>query len=279
MALAGNKALALLDAIGNANAKGEYYLTEAVAIAQDMGLKAVAIAAEEDDVRGINTKAQLAEAEAVLQQRLRLAAMQAGVTLIAPETVFLSADTKLGKDVTIEPNVYFGPGVKVESGAVIHAFSHIEGAHIGPGVSVGPFARLRPGAELARNAKVGNFVEIKNAEIGEGAKVSHLTYVGDAEVGARSNLGAGTVTCNYDGINKHHTKIGADVFVGTHSSLVAPVTVGDGAYIATGSVITHDVPADALAIARGRQENKDGYAPRIRARAEAFKKAKAASKE
>jgi bifunctional UDP-N-acetylglucosamine pyrophosphorylase/glucosamine-1-phosphate N-acetyltransferase len=169
--------------------------------------------------------------------------------------------------------------VKVESGAVIHAFSHIEGAHIGPGVSVGPFARLRPGAELARNAKVGNFVEIKNAEIGEGAKVNHLTYVGDAEVGARSNLGAGTVTCNYDGINKHHTKIGADVFVGTHSSLVAPVTVGDGAYIATGSVITHDVPADALAIARGRQENKDGYAPRIRARAEAFKKAKTASKE
>jgi bifunctional UDP-N-acetylglucosamine pyrophosphorylase/glucosamine-1-phosphate N-acetyltransferase len=269
----------LIDKLSTNNAQGEFYATDLVELANEAGHKIGYGVAPERDVMGVNDRKQLARAEALFQDVRRDDFMAAGVTMKDPSTVYVSYDTEIARDVTIEPNVYFGPGVTVESGAVIHAFSHIEGAHIGPGVSVGPFARLRPGAELARNAKVGNFVEIKNAEIGEGAKVNHLTYVGDAEVGARSNLGAGTVTCNYDGINKHHTKIGADVFVGTHSSLVAPVTVGDGAYIATGSVITHDVPADALAIARGRQENKDGYAPRIRARAEAFKKAKTASKE
>ena len=264
MALAGNKALALLDAIGNANAKGEYYLTEAVAIAQDMGLKAVAIAAEEDDVRGINTKAQLAEAEAVLQQRLRLAAMQAGVTLIAPETVFLSADTKLGKDVTIEPNVVFGPGVTVEDGATIRAFSHLEGAHVGKGARVGPFARLRPGADLGADVHIGNFVEVKQATVEAGAKANHLAYIGDARVGEGANIGAGTITCNYDGVAKHRTDIGKGAFIGSNSSLVAPVKIGDGAYVGSGSVVTKDVPDDALAVARAKQENKEGWARRLR---------------
>ena len=264
MALAGDKALALLDAIGNANAKGEYYLTDAVAIAQDMGLKAVAITAEEDDVRGINTKAQLAEAEAVLQQRLRFAAMQAGVTLIAPETVFLSADTKLGKDVTIEPNVVFGPGVTVEDGATIRAFSHLEGAHVGKGARVGPFARLRPGADLGADVHIGNFVEVKQATVEAGAKANHLAYIGDARVGEGANIGAGTITCNYDGVAKHRTDIGKGAFIGSNSSLVAPVKIGDGAYVGSGSVVTKDVPDDALAVARAKQENKEGWARRLR---------------
>jgi len=264
MALAGTHALAILDRIGNANAKGEYYLTDAVAIARDMGLTATAIETTEDEVRGINTKAQLAEAEAVLQKRLRAAALDAGVTMVAPETVFLSADTKFGKDVTIEPNVVFGPGVTVDDGAVIRSFSHLEGAHIGKNARVGPFARLRPGADLGVDVHIGNFVEVKAAQIEDGAKANHLAYLGDARVGAGANIGAGTITCNYDGYAKHHTDIGKGAFVGTNSSLVAPVKIGDGAYIGSGSVITAEVPADALAVARGRQTVKEGWAKRLR---------------
>jgi bifunctional UDP-N-acetylglucosamine pyrophosphorylase/glucosamine-1-phosphate N-acetyltransferase len=263
MALAGAHALAILDRINNVNAKGEYYLTDAVAIARDMGLKAVAIETTEDDVRGINTKAQLAEAEAVLQRRLRAAAMEAGVTMIAPETVFLAADTKLGRDVTIEPNVVFGPGVTVEDGATIRSFSHLEGAHIGKGARVGPFARLRPGAELGSDVHIGNFVEVKAATIEAGAKANHLTYIGDARVGEGANIGAGTITCNYDGMAKHRTDIGKGSFVGSNSSLVAPVKIGDGAYVGSGSVVTKDVPAGALVVARARQAVKEGWAKRL----------------
>jgi bifunctional UDP-N-acetylglucosamine pyrophosphorylase/glucosamine-1-phosphate N-acetyltransferase len=264
MALAGQHALAILERIGNANAKGEYYLTDAVALAQDMGLKAVAIETGEDDVLGINTKAQLAQAEAVLQTRLRTAAMDAGVTMVAPETVFLSVDTKFGKDVTIEPNVVFGPGVTVDDGAVIRSFSHLEGAHVGKGARVGPYARLRPGADLGEDVHIGNFVEVKAAKIEAGAKANHLSYIGDARVGAGANIGAGTITCNYDGVAKHHTDIGAGAFIGSNSALVAPVKIGDGAYVGSGSVVTKDVPADALAIARAEQTVKEGWAKRLR---------------
>jgi bifunctional UDP-N-acetylglucosamine pyrophosphorylase/glucosamine-1-phosphate N-acetyltransferase len=264
MALAGKHALKILNRIGNSNAKGEFYLTDAVAIAREMGLKAAAIETLEDDVRGINTKAQLAEAEAVLQKRLRNAALEAGVTMVAPETVFLSADTKFGKDVTIEPNVVFGPGVTVDDGATIRSFSHLEGAHVGKGARVGPFARLRPGADLGNEVHIGNFVEVKAARIEAGAKANHLAYIGDARVGANANVGAGTITCNYDGVAKHHTDIGKGAFIGSNSALVAPVKIGDGAYIGTGSVITKDVPAGALAVARAKQAVKEGWAKRLR---------------
>jgi bifunctional UDP-N-acetylglucosamine pyrophosphorylase/glucosamine-1-phosphate N-acetyltransferase len=264
MAIAGDKALAILKRIGNSNAKGEYYLTDAVAIARDMGLKAIAIETGEDDVRGINTKEQLAQAEAVLQTRLRVAAMEAGVTMIAPETVFLCADTKFGKDVTIEPNVVFGPGVTVEDGATIRSFSHLEGAHVGKGARVGPFARLRPGADLGKDVHIGNFVEVKEAKIEAGAKANHLSYIGDARVGEGANIGAGTITCNYDGVAKHRTDIGAGAFIGSNSSLVAPVKIGDGDYVGSGSVVTKDVPADALALGRGEQTIKEGWAKRLR---------------
>jgi bifunctional UDP-N-acetylglucosamine pyrophosphorylase/glucosamine-1-phosphate N-acetyltransferase len=263
MALAGRHALAILERIGNANAKGEYYLSDAVAIARDMGLKAVAIETGEDDVRGINTKVQLAEAEAVLQQRLRAAAMEAGVTMTAPQTVFLSADTKLGRDVVIEPNVVFGPGVTVDDGAVIRSFSHLEGAHIGKGARVGPYARLRPGADIRNDVHIGNFVEVKQATIEAGAKANHLAYIGDARVGAGANIGAGTITCNYDGVAKHCTDIGKGAFIGSNSSLVAPIKIGDGAYVGSGSVVTKDVPAGALAVARAKQAVKEGWAKRL----------------
>src|SRR5471030_2475887 len=229
-----------------------------------MGLKALAIETSEDDVRGINTKAQLAQAEAVLQNRLRAAALEAGVTMVAPDTVFLSADTKFGKDVTIEPNVVFGPGVTVEDGALIRSFSHLEGAHVGKGARVGPFARLRPGAKLGADVHVGNFVEVKQATIEAGAKANHLSYIGDARVGEGANIGAGTITCNYDGAAKHHTDIGAGAFIGSNSSLVAPVKIGDGAYVGSGSVVTKDVPPDALAVARTKQTVKEGWAKRLR---------------
>jgi bifunctional UDP-N-acetylglucosamine pyrophosphorylase/glucosamine-1-phosphate N-acetyltransferase len=229
-----------------------------------MGLKAIAIETSEDDVRGINTKAQLAQAEDVLQSRLRAAAMDAGVTMIAPQTVFLCADTKFGKDVTIEPNVVFGPGVKVEDGALIRSFSHLEGAHVGKGACVGPFARLRPGAKLGTEVHIGNFVEVKAAIIETGAKANHLSYIGDARVGAGANIGAGTITCNYDGMAKHHTDIGAGAFIGSNSSLVAPVKIGKGAYVGSGSVVTKNVPADALTIERNKQTIKEGWAKRLR---------------
>ena len=264
MALDGKHALAILDRIGNANAKSEYYLSDAVTVARDLGLTAVAIETSEDDVRGINTKVQLAEAEVVLQQRLRMAAMEAGVTMIAPETVYLSADTKLGKDVTIEPNVVFGPGVTVEDGATIRSFSHLEGAHVGKGARVGPFARLRPGADLGKDVHIGNFVEVKEAKIEAGAKANHLSYIGDARVGEGANIGAGTITCNYDGVAKHRTDIGNGAFIGSNTALVAPVKIGDGAYIGTGTVVTKDVPAGALAIARAKQTIKEGWAKRLR---------------
>ena len=265
MALAGDSALAILQQIGNHNRKAEYYLTDAVEIARTMKLAAVAVEVEEDEVRGINTKKELAEAEAVAQQRLRRAALDSGVTLVAPETVFLSADTKFGKDVVVEPYVVFGEKVSVDDGAVIHSFSHLVGAHIGKGASVGPFARLRPGTRLGEGAHIGNFVELKEATVEAGAKANHLSYIGDAVVGAEANIGAGTITCNYDGAAKHRTAIGRGAFIGSNSALVAPVEIGEGAYIGSGSVITANVPADALAVARGRQVVKEGWATRLRA--------------
>ena len=274
MALAGQHALAILDAIDDKNAQSEFYLTSAVEVARAKGLTAVFVEVEEVEAFGVNDRVQLAGAETLLQQRMRKAAMLAGATMIAPETVFLNHDTKLGRDVLIEPNVVFGPKVTVEDGAVIHAFSHLEGAHVGPGVSVGPFARLRPGARLAKDAKVGNFVEIKNAEVGEGAKISHLSYIGDAIVGAQANIGAGTITCNYDGFRKFTTEIGKNAFIGSNSSLVAPVKIGDGAFVGSGSVVTRDVAADALAVARGQQVEKPGWANAFRARPENVAKKK-----
>ncbi len=264
MAFAGKSALAILEKIGNRNRKSEFYLTDAVEIARGMNLRAVAVEGEEDDVRGINTKAQLAAAEAAAQQRLRKAALEAGVTLVAPETVFLSADTTFGRDVVVEPYVIFGEKVTVEDGAVIHSFSHLAGAHVGKGVSVGPFARLRPGTRLGEGSRIGNFVEVKEAVVEAGAKANHLSYIGDAFVGANANVGAGTITCNYDGADKHRTTIGKGAFIGSNSALVAPVEIGEGAYIASGSVITENVPADALALARGRQTVKEGWASRLR---------------
>jgi bifunctional UDP-N-acetylglucosamine pyrophosphorylase / glucosamine-1-phosphate N-acetyltransferase len=264
MAFAGKTALAILDEIGNANSKGEYYLVDAVGIARKKGLEAVVIETSEDEVRGINTKAQLAEAESVMQARLRKQAMDAGVTLIAPETVYLAADTKFGSDVTIEPFVVIGPGVSIADGAVIHSFSHIIQSSIGKNALVGPFARLRPGTSLGEGAKIGNFVETKAVTLEAGVKVNHLSYIGDAEVGANSNIGAGTITCNYDGYSKHKTTIGKGAFVGTNSSLVAPVKIGNGAYIGSGSVITRDVPDDAMAVERSQQSIREGGAVRYR---------------
>lgn len=278
MAINGQKALDLLGRIGNNNAKGEYYLTDLVEIARSLGGKAVAVDAPESELTGCNNRAELAVIERLWQERRRHELMVSGVTMIAPETVFLSHDTVIGQDALIEPNVVFGPGVTVEGGAIIHAFSHLEGAHVSAGATVGPFARLRPGANLAEGSKVGNFCEVKKAEIGKGAKVNHLTYIGDAVVGAETNIGAGTITCNYDGVNKHETRIGAGAFIGSNSSLVAPVSIGDGALIASGSVITEDVPADALAFGRARQEMKPGRAAVIRERNLAIKAAKKSGK-
>ena len=264
MAFDGRRALEIIEKIGNANRKGEYYLTDAVALVRKAGGEAVVIETSEDEVRGINTKAQLAEAEQVMQTRLRQAALDAGVTLVAPETVYLAADTSFGSDVTIEPFVVIGPGVSIGDGAVIHSFSHIVQASIGKDASVGPYARLRPGTLLGAGAKIGNFVETKAATLEAGVKVSHLSYIGDAHIGAGSNIGAGTITCNYDGFGKHRTTIGSGAFIGSNSSLVAPVTIGDGAYIGSGSVITRDVPADALALERSAQTNREGGGKRYR---------------
>ena len=253
----------LIDAVGNDNASGEYYLTDVVEIARNRALKVTAVACDEAQTLGINSRADLAAADAVFQGRARAELLELGVTLMAPETVYLSADTIIGRDTVIEPNVVFGPGVTVESGATIRTFSHLEGCHVSRGSVVGPYARLRPGTELAEDTRIGNFVEIKNAEIAEGAKVNHLSYIGDATVGAATNIGAGTITCNYDGVMKHKTTIGEGVFVGSNTMLVAPVNVGDGAMTATGTVVTKDVEPDALAVARSKQENKPGYARKL----------------
>jgi len=255
--------MSLIDAVGNDNAAGEYYLPDVVEIARSHGLKVTAVACDESQTLGVNSRADLAAADAVFQARARAELLDLGVTLMAPETIYVSADTIIGRDTVIEPNVVFGPGVTVESGATIRAFSHLEGCHVSRGAIVGPYARLRPGAELAENTRIGNFVEIKNAEIAEGAKVNHLSYIGDASVGATSNIGAGTITCNYDGVMKHRTTIGENVFVGSNTMLVAPVTLGDGAMTATGTVVTRDVEADALAVARAKQDNKPGYARKL----------------
>ncbi len=262
---------ALIDAVGNNNAAGEYYLTDIVAIARQQGLSATVVTCDEAETLGVNSRHELARAEALFQTNARRAAMEDGVTLIAQDTVFFAHDTVIGRDTTIEPNVVFGPGVTVESGATIRAFSHLEGCHVSRGSVVGPYARLRPGAELAEDVKVGNFVEVKNATLDAGAKVNHLSYIGDASVGAASNIGAGTITCNYDGVFKHKTTIGAEAFIGSNTMLVAPVTVGDGAMTASGSVITRDVPAGDLAVARAKQDNKAGFATRLFAKLRAQK--------
>ncbi|TDH57420.1 bifunctional UDP-N-acetylglucosamine diphosphorylase/glucosamine-1-phosphate N-acetyltransferase GlmU [Dankookia rubra] len=247
-----------LDAVGNDNSKGEYYLTDIVGLAVADGRRVVAEEASEAELAGANSRAELALLEAGMQTRLREAAMAGGATLTAPETVFLSWDTRLGQDVSIAPNVVFGPGVTVEDAVEIRAFSHLEGCLVRSGAVIGPFARLRPGTEVGREAHVGNFVELKAATLAEGAKANHLSYLGDVTVGARANIGAGTITCNYDGVHKHRTEIGAGAFIGSDTALVAPVRVGARALVAAGSVITEDVPDDALAIARGRQATKPG---------------------
>jgi bifunctional UDP-N-acetylglucosamine pyrophosphorylase/glucosamine-1-phosphate N-acetyltransferase len=273
MAIRGDVAVALLDKVGNSNAKGEYYLTDIVAIARDLGHQTAIVIAPEEEVHGVNDRVQLAAAERMMQERLRQDVMLSGVTMIAPQTVFLSHDTRIGRDTVIEPNVVFGPGVVVDEGAVVHSFSHLEGTRIAAGAGVGPFARLRPGASIGPKAKVGNFVEIKNTELGAGAKVSHLTYLGDASVGANANIGAGTITCNYDGFGKYRTEIGEGAFVGSNSALVAPVRIGRGAFVGSGSVFTENVPDDALGLGRGRQTVKEGWAVGFREKALAAKEA------
>ncbi|WP_114284221.1 bifunctional UDP-N-acetylglucosamine diphosphorylase/glucosamine-1-phosphate N-acetyltransferase GlmU [Candidatus Halocynthiibacter alkanivorans] len=266
----------LVSQVGNDNAAGEFYLTDIVAIASQAGLSATAVSCDEAETLGINSRAELARGEAAFQARARAEALDTGVTLIAADTVYFSHDTLIGRDAIIEPNVVFGPGVTVETGARIRAFSHLEGCHVSTGAIVGPYARLRPGAELANNARVGNFVEIKNAQIGEGAKVGHLSYIGDATLGDACNIGAGTITCNYDGVFKHHTEIGESAFIGSNTMLVAPVSVGDHALTASGAVITSDVPAEALAISRAKQVNKPGLGRRLM---DKLKAAKAAQKK
>ncbi len=256
----------LVAELGNDNAKGEYYLTDVVKLARGRGLACSAVTCPEAETLGVNSRADLAAAEATFQARARRAALDGGVTLTAPETVHFAFDTRLEADVIVGPYVVFGPEVTVDRGAEIRTFCHLEGCHVGGGATVGPFARLRPGAEIGSAAHVGNFCEIKAASLGEGAKVNHLTYIGDAEIGAGTNIGAGTITCNYDGVSKHRTIIGERVFVGSNTALVAPVSVGDEALVAAGSVITESVPGGALAVARGRQENKAGLGARLMAR-------------
>lgn len=261
----------LIGAVGNDNAAGEYYLTDIVELANGRGLSCAVVTCDEAETMGINTRAELAAAEAVFQTRRRAEVMAAGATLVAPDTVFFAADTEIGRDTVIEPHVVFGPGVRIAAGVTIRAFSHIEGAQVASGAVIGPYARLRPGTDLGEAARIGNFVEIKNARLSGGVKVNHLSYVGDAEIGAGTNVGAGTVTCNYDGVLKHRTVIGAGAFIGSNTMLVAPVTVGDGAMTASGSVITMNVPDEALAVARARQVNKPGFARRLRDRLLAIK--------
>jgi bifunctional UDP-N-acetylglucosamine pyrophosphorylase/glucosamine-1-phosphate N-acetyltransferase len=264
----------LLGRVGNENSKGEYYLTDVIGLAVAQGLSAQATFAPEEAVMGVNSQGELAQAEAAFQARRRRQLMADGVSMTAPDTVHLAHDTEIGAGAVIEPYVVFGPKVRIAGGATIRAFSHIEQAAVHAGAIVGPYARLRPGADIGPNAHVGNFVEVKNVKVGEGAKLNHLTYVGDGSIGARSNIGAGVIFCNYDGFDKFETHIGADAFIGSDTALVAPVTVGDGAFTGTGSVITQDVPAGALALGRSRQVNKEGWAEAFRSMKKANRKPK-----
>jgi bifunctional UDP-N-acetylglucosamine pyrophosphorylase/glucosamine-1-phosphate N-acetyltransferase len=264
MAVRSNALFPLLARVGNANAAGEYYLPDIIGLIIADGGIARVIETDADEVAGVNSRAELAAVEAIWQRRRRAAAMADGVTLIDPDSVFFAHDTTIANDVTIEPFVVFGPGVRVAGGTTIHAHSHIEGADIGEDCSIGPFARLRPGTVLGTRARIGNFVETKKAVLGAGAKANHLTYLGDATIGAGANIGAGTITCNYDGFFKHQTSIGAGAFIGSNSALVAPVTIGDGAIVAAGAVITTDVDADSLALVRPKQISKPGWAKRFR---------------
>jgi len=270
--------LDLLAGVEPDNAKGEYYLTDVVGLARAAGLHATAITCPEEETLGVNARTDLAAAEAAFQARARAEALANGTTLVDPGSVWFALDTVVGRDVVIEPNVFFGPGVTVESGALIHSFCHLTGCHISRGAEIGPFARLRPGAEIAEDARIGNFVEVKNSIVEEGAKVNHLSYIGDTRVGPRSNIGAGTITCNYDGFFKYRTEIGEQAFIGSNTSLVAPVTIGAGAMVAAGSVITEDVAPGALAFARARQEGKPGLATKFRERLRALKAARTAPK-
>lgn len=277
MAFDGARMWGIIGDIGNDNAKGEYYLTDAVAVARARGWACTSVEGPVEDASGVNSRVELAELEAVFQGRMRRAAMENGATLVDPASVWFSPDTRLGRDVVVEPSVVFGPGVTVADGVTIRSFSHLEGAHVGAGAIVGPFARLRPGTVVGEGCHIGNFVELKNSVLGKGSKANHLSYLGDADIGTGTNVGAGTITCNYDGFLKHRTTIGDGVFVGTHTTLVAPVTVENGAYIAAATVVTRTVPSDALAVSRTPQENKEGWAPRFRARKAAQKAAGKAS--
>ncbi len=256
----------LLDKVTNDNAKGEYYLTDIVGLARAENLSCAVVRCDEAETLGVNSRVDLAAAEAAWQARARIAAMEAGVTMTAPDTVFLSHDTVIGPDATVEPHVVFGPGVTVEGGAHIRAFSHLEGCTVASGAIIGPYARLRPGADIGENAKIGNFVEVKAARFGKGAKANHLTYVGDAEVGEGANIGAGTITCNYDGVLKHRTEIGKGAFIGSNTALIAPVKIGDGAMVGAGSAISRDVEADALGITRAPQDNRPAFAAKLKAK-------------
>ena len=279
MAIEGGRLLSLLERLDNKNAKREYYLTDIVALARKDGAPCVYVEAPAEELLGVNSRAELAAAEAVVQRALRARAMAGGATLADPDTVWLNHDTRLGRDVTIGPNVVFGPGVEVADRVEIRAFCHIEGARIAEGAVIGPFARLRPGAEIGKDAHIGNFVEVKNARIEEGAKANHLAYLGDARVGAGANIGAGTITCNYDGFMKYHTDIGAGAFIGSNAALVAPVKIGDGAIVGAGSVITRDVAKDALALERARQGELAGWAAAFRAKKGAEKAAQSTAKQ
>lgn len=266
MAIDGAVLFDLLDRLGNDNAKGEFYLTDLVALARAEGRNAAVVEAPADELLGVNSRADLAVAEAVMQDRLRAAALAGGTTLIDPKTVWLSHDTRLGRDTVVEPNVVFGPDVTVGDGVDVRSFSHLEGVTVADGARIGPYARLRPGTEVGEGARVGNFVEVKAAAVEPGAKINHLSYVGDARVGAKANVGAGTITCNYDGFTKSMTDIGAGAFIGSNTALVAPVKVGDGAIVGAGSTITDDVEPDAMAVTRAKQKSVDDGAKRFRAR-------------
>ncbi|WP_413206983.1 bifunctional UDP-N-acetylglucosamine diphosphorylase/glucosamine-1-phosphate N-acetyltransferase GlmU [Rhodospirillum sp. A1_3_36] len=266
MAIDAQMLVPLLERVGNDNAKGEYYLTDIVGLARSDGRSCVVVEGAEQEMLGVNSRLELAQAERVCQDLLRRKAMENGATLVAPETVFFSADTVLGRDVQIEPFVTFGPGVTVADGVTIKSFCHLEGATLGSGVTLGPHARLRPGTDVQEGARVGTFVEVKNSRVEAGAQVNHLAFIGDARVGAKANIGAGTITCNFDGFEKHHTDIGAGAFVGSNTALVAPITVGDRAFVGAGSTLTRDVPADALALTRADLTQREGWATRLHRR-------------